>query len=33
MDVDGSPEYVKEAVESSLRRLDVDHIDLHYLHR
>ncbi|GAA3512509.1 aryl-alcohol dehydrogenase-like predicted oxidoreductase [Streptosporangium album] len=31
--VDGSPAYVKKAAEASLRRLDVDHIDLYYLHR
>jgi aryl-alcohol dehydrogenase-like predicted oxidoreductase len=31
--VDGRPEYVREAVEGSLRRLGVDHIDLYYQHR
>ena len=31
--VNGSPEYVHEAVERSLRRLGVDQIDLYYLHR
>jgi aryl-alcohol dehydrogenase-like predicted oxidoreductase len=31
--VNGSPEYVREACEASLRRLGVDHIDLYYLHR
>jgi len=31
--VDGSPEYVKQAVESSLKRLGVEYIDLYYLHR
>jgi aryl-alcohol dehydrogenase-like predicted oxidoreductase len=31
--VDGSPAYVREACEASLRRLDVDHIDLYYQHR
>ncbi len=31
--VDGSPEYVKAAVDRSLDRLGVDHIDLYYLHR
>jgi aryl-alcohol dehydrogenase-like predicted oxidoreductase len=31
--VDGRPEYVHEAVEGSLRRLGVDHIDLYYQHR
>jgi aryl-alcohol dehydrogenase-like predicted oxidoreductase len=31
--LDGRPEYARSAVEASLRRLDVDHIDLYYLHR
>ncbi|ASR01689.1 aldo/keto reductase [Gordonia rubripertincta] len=31
--LDGRPEYVKSALEASLRRLDTDHIDLYYLHR
>ncbi|WP_019926884.1 aldo/keto reductase [Nocardia sp. BMG111209] len=31
--IDGRPEYVRTAVEASLRRLDVDHIDLYYAHR
>ncbi|MCW6509559.1 aldo/keto reductase [Lichenifustis flavocetrariae] len=31
--VDGSPAYVKAAVEGSLKRLGVDHIDLYYQHR
>ncbi|MFF2083863.1 aldo/keto reductase [Nocardia sp. NPDC058176] len=31
--VDGRPEYVRTAVEGSLRRLGVDHIDLYYQHR
>ncbi|WP_103095305.1 aldo/keto reductase [Novosphingobium guangzhouense] len=31
--VDGSPAYARQAVEASLKRLGVDHIDLHYLHR
>src|SRR5699024_10111163 len=30
---DGSPEWMKKAVEQSLRRLQVDHIDLYYAHR
>jgi aryl-alcohol dehydrogenase-like predicted oxidoreductase len=30
---DGSPEYVRRALEGSLRRLGVDHVDLYYLHR
>jgi aryl-alcohol dehydrogenase-like predicted oxidoreductase len=29
----GRPEYVREAVEASLKRLDVETIDLYYLHR
>ena len=31
--LDGSPKHVREAIEGSLMRLGVDHIDLHYLHR
>jgi aryl-alcohol dehydrogenase-like predicted oxidoreductase len=31
--VDGSPAYVREAIEGSLQRLGVDHVDLYYLHR
>lgn len=31
--VDGSPEWVKQAVEKSLSRLKIDTIDLYYLHR
>jgi len=31
--VDGSPQYVREACEGSLRRLGVEHIDLYYQHR
>jgi aryl-alcohol dehydrogenase-like predicted oxidoreductase len=31
--VNGKPEYVRQAVDSSLKRLDVDVIDLYYLHR
>ncbi|KAJ7659161.1 Aldo/keto reductase, partial [Mycena polygramma] len=31
--IDGSPAYVKTAVESSFKKLGVDHIDLYYLHR
>ena len=31
--VDGRPEYVRKACDSSLRRLGVDYIDLYYLHR
>ncbi len=31
--VDASPEYVKTAVEKSLKRLKIDTIDLYYSHR
>ena len=31
--ISGRPEYVREACEGSLKRLDVDHIDLYYQHR
>ncbi|WP_166904395.1 aldo/keto reductase [Mycobacterium sp. DL440] len=31
--LDGRPEYVRTAIEGSLRRLGVDHIDLYYQHR
>lgn len=31
--IDGRPEYVRTAIEGSLRRLEVDHIDLYYQHR
>lgn len=31
--IDGSPAYVRQSCEASLRRLEVDHIDLYYLHR
>jgi aryl-alcohol dehydrogenase-like predicted oxidoreductase len=31
--VDGSPEYIKQAVEKSLKRLKIDTIDLYYAHR
>jgi aryl-alcohol dehydrogenase-like predicted oxidoreductase len=31
--VNGRPEYVKSACEGSLKRLEVDHIDLYYQHR
>jgi aryl-alcohol dehydrogenase-like predicted oxidoreductase len=31
--VNGSPEYVREACEGSLKRLGVDYIDLYYQHR
>ncbi len=31
--VDGRPEYVRAAVDASLRRLGTDRLDLYYLHR
>ena len=31
--VDGRPEHVRRSIEGSLQRLDVDHVDLYYLHR
>lgn len=31
--VNGTPEYAREAIDASLRRLGVDHVDLWYLHR
>lgn len=31
--INGRPEYVKQSVEGSLQRLEVDMIDLYYLHR
>ena len=31
--VDGSPAYVRRAIDASLGRLGVDHVDLYYLHR
>jgi aryl-alcohol dehydrogenase-like predicted oxidoreductase len=31
--IDGRPEYVREAIERSLARLGVDHVDLYYQHR
>ena len=30
---DGSPEWMRQAIELSLKRLQVDHIDLYYAHR
>ncbi|KAJ7553923.1 hypothetical protein O6H91_06G118700 [Diphasiastrum complanatum] len=33
VEVKGSPEYVRKACEASLKRLDVDYIDLYYQHR
>jgi aryl-alcohol dehydrogenase-like predicted oxidoreductase len=31
--IDGSPDYVREAIDASLRRLQVDYVDLYYQHR
>jgi aryl-alcohol dehydrogenase-like predicted oxidoreductase len=31
--VRGDPEYVKQACHDSLKRLDIDQIDLYYMHR
>jgi aryl-alcohol dehydrogenase-like predicted oxidoreductase len=31
--INGSPDYVRTAIDGSLRRLGVDHVDLYYLHR
>jgi aryl-alcohol dehydrogenase-like predicted oxidoreductase len=31
--IDGSAEYVREAIDASLRRLNVDYVDLYYQHR
>lgn len=31
--VDASPRYVKQAVENSLKRLNIETIDLYYAHR
>jgi aryl-alcohol dehydrogenase-like predicted oxidoreductase len=31
--INGSAQYVRQACDASLERLDVDHIDLYYLHR
>ncbi|KAL4637475.1 hypothetical protein ACB092_03G079900 [Castanea dentata] len=33
MEVNGSPEYVRSSCEASLKRLDVQYIDLYYQHR
>ncbi|RZU12523.1 aryl-alcohol dehydrogenase-like predicted oxidoreductase [Kribbella rubisoli] len=32
-DVSGSPDYVRSAIDASLQRLGVDHVDLYYQHR
>lgn len=31
--INGKPEYVRQAIEGSLKRLGTDHVDLYYLHR
>src|SRR3954471_9851359 len=31
--VDNRPEWIRQAIEDSLRRLGVDHVDLYYMHR
>ncbi|EDU47025.1 Tas oxidoreductase related to aryl-alcohol dehydrogenase [Pyrenophora tritici-repentis] len=31
--VDSSPEYAKQAIDTSLKRLGVEHVDLYYVHR
>ena len=31
--IDGSPDYIRQAVDGSLKRLGIDHIDLYYQHR
>ncbi|MDQ5895340.1 MAG: Aldo/keto reductase, partial [Actinomycetota bacterium] len=31
--ISGRPEYVREAIDGSLRRLRIDHVDLYYQHR
>ncbi len=31
--VDGTPEYIRTAIDLSLQRLEVDHVDLYYAHR
>ena len=32
-EIDGSPAHIREAVDSSLKRLGVNYVDLLYLHR
>jgi aryl-alcohol dehydrogenase-like predicted oxidoreductase len=31
--VDNRPEWIRQAIDDSLRRLGVDHVDLYYMHR
>jgi aryl-alcohol dehydrogenase-like predicted oxidoreductase len=31
--IDNRPEWIREAIDASLRRLGVDHVDLYYMHR
>jgi aryl-alcohol dehydrogenase-like predicted oxidoreductase len=31
--VDNSPEWIKQAIDDSLRRLGIEHVDLYYMHR
>jgi aryl-alcohol dehydrogenase-like predicted oxidoreductase len=31
--VDNSPEWIKQAIDDSLRRLKIDHVDVYYMHR
>jgi aryl-alcohol dehydrogenase-like predicted oxidoreductase len=31
--IDGSPDYIRQAIDASLRRLGVDYVDLYYQHR
>src|SRR5206468_3372507 len=31
--IDGSPDYVRAAIDASLQRLGIDHVDLYYQHR
>jgi aryl-alcohol dehydrogenase-like predicted oxidoreductase len=33
LEVNGRPEYIKKAIDRSLRHLNTDHVDLYYLHR
>ncbi|KAJ0450824.1 putative perakine reductase [Helianthus annuus] len=33
VEIHGEPEYVRACCEASLKRLDVDYIDLYYIHR